>query len=98
MLERVVVVLSIVLYGNRLAQIPEFDNDLWIVFVDFDRRNVFDNGLNFIEYIRHQDGVIGREKSPRLLADGRMRNVLIVAHLLDRVDDVVRKLLGSVVG
>ncbi len=63
MFERVVIVLAIVLDGDRFAQIAEFDNDLRIVFIDLDRRDVFDDGFNFVQHVRHEDRVIRREKS-----------------------------------
>ena len=97
MLERVVIVLAIIFDRDRFAQIAQLDHDLRIVFINLDRSDVFDNCFDFFQDIRYQNRVISRKKAARFLNDRRMRNVFIVADLLDGVDDVIGKLLGAVV-
>ena len=63
MFESVVIVLAIILDGDRLAQVAEFDHNLRIVFVDLDRSDVFDYGFDFVEHVRHQDRVISGEEA-----------------------------------
>ena len=93
MLERVVIVLAIILDGDRLTQIAELNHHLRIVLVDFDGRDVFDDCFDFLEHVRHQDRMIGRQKAARLLNDRRMGNVFVIAHLFDGIDDIVGKFL-----
>src|SRR5258706_3828234 len=98
MLERVVIVLAIIFDGDRFAQVAKFNHDLGVVIVDFNWRYIFDYGLDFLEHVGYQNRVIGRQKAARLLDDGGMRNVFIVAYLFDGIDDVVGKFLRIVIG
>ncbi len=89
MLQSIVIVLAIILNRNRLAQVAQFYYDLGIVLFDLDRGDVFDDCFDLFQDIGYEDGVIRRQKAARFLDDSRMRDVFIVAHLLDCVDDVV---------
>src|SRR5215207_3885807 len=97
-LQRVVVELAVVLDGDVLAQVGQLDDDLRVVFADLDGRDVLDDGLDLAEDVRDEDGVVGRKIPAGLLDDRRVRDVLVVADLHDRVDDVVGELLRRVVG
>src|SRR5215204_2681473 len=96
--ERVVVVLAVVLDRDRLAQVGQLDDDLRVVVVHLDGRDVLDDRLYLREDVGDEDGVVGRKIPARLLDDGRVRDVLVVADLHDGVDDVVGELLRRVVG
>ena len=97
MLESVVIVLAIILNRDGLAQVAQLNHDLRIVFVDFNRRDVFDHRLDFLEHVGHQNRVISGKKTAGFLNNRRMRDVFIFADLFDRVDDVVGELLRVVV-
>ena len=97
MLERVVIVLAIIFDRDRFAQIAQLDHDLRIVFINLDRSNVLDHRFDFFQDVRYQNRVISRKKAARFLNDRRMRNIFIVADLLDCIDNIVGKLLGRIV-
>src|SRR5947209_1591896 len=97
-LQRVVIILAVVLDRDRLAQVREFGDDLRVVLLDLNRRDVLDHGLDLALDVGDEDGVVGRKVAPRLLDDRRVRHVLVVADLHDRVDHVVGELLRRVVG
>src|ERR1041385_5521551 len=97
MLERIMVVLAIVLDRYRLSQVAELDYDLRIVFINFDWSNILDDRFDLVQHVSDQDGVISRKKSPRLLNDRWMRNILVITVLFDGVDDVVGKFLRAVI-
>ena len=63
MLEGVVVVLSIILNRDRLAQVSKFNHDLRIVFFDFNGRDVFNDRFDFVEHVGHENRVICRKKT-----------------------------------
>src|SRR2546423_112783 len=96
--ERVVVELAVVLDRYRLAQVAQLDDDLRVVLVNLDGRDVLDDRLDLGLHVRDEHGVVGRKIPTRLLDDGRVRDVLVVADLHDRVDHVVGELLRRVVG
>src|ERR1044071_3271360 len=98
MLQRVVVELAVVLDRDVLAQVGQLDDDLRVVVVNLDGRDVLDDRLDLTQDVRDEDGVVGRQVASRLLDDGRVRDVLVVADLHDGVDDVVGELLRRVVG
>ncbi len=53
--------------------------------------------LGHAEHVDHQHRVVRRDRAARLADDVRVRDLVGVADLLDRVDDVVRVLLHRVV-
>ena len=97
MFEGVVIVLAIILDRDCFAQIAQLNHDLRIVFVDFNRRDVFDHRFDFFEHVGDQNCVIGGKKPAGFLDNRRMRHVFIFADLFDRVDDVVGKFLRVVI-
>src|ERR1051326_1942428 len=97
MLESVVVILAIILDRNCLSQVAELDDYLRIVFINFDRRDVFDHSFDLFQYIGYQDGVIGRQVTSRFLNDCRMGDVFVFTDLFDGIDDIVGKFLGGVI-
>ena len=58
MLERVVIVLAIILNCDCLAQVAQLNHYLRIVFVDFDRRDVLNDGFNLFQNVRYQNRMI----------------------------------------
>ena len=63
MFECVVIVLAIVFDSDRLAKIAELDHNLRIVFIDLDRRDVFNDRFDLVEHIGHEDRVIGSQET-----------------------------------
>ena len=98
MFERVVVELAVVLDRDRLAQVGQLDDDLRVVLLDLNRRDVLNHRFDLVLDVGDEDGVVGRQIPARLLDDRRVRDVLVVADLHDRVNHVVGELLRAVVG
>src|ERR1051326_4461192 len=96
MFKRVVVILAIVLDADRLTQITEFDHDLRIVFVDLDRRNVFDDGFNLIvtNLFDCIDNVVRKllRRVVRRRIKRRLRTVVIDGHAAANVEQLDRHL------
>ena len=97
MFESVVVVFAIVLDADRLAQVAEFNYDLRIVVLNFNGRDIFDDGVDFLQDIGYQNRVIGGQVTTRFLDNCRMRDVFVVTDLLDGIDDVIGKFLRRVI-
>ena len=95
--QSVVIILAIIFDRNCFAQIAKLNYDLRIIFLNFDRRYVFNYSFDFILYVRDYQRVIGGQVTARLLDDRRMRHVFVVADLLDCVDNVVGEFLRRVV-
>ena len=91
------IVLAIILNRDRLAQIAQFNNDLGIVLIDFDWRDVLDHGLNLVKHVSDQNRVISGEKPARLLNNSWVGHIFVFANLLDGIDNVVSKLLRTVI-
>ena len=63
MLQGIVIVLAIILNGDRRAQIAKLDHDLRIVLFNFERRDRLDDGFDFFQHVRHQNRVIGGQEA-----------------------------------
>jgi hypothetical protein len=67
--ERVVIILAVVLDADVLAQIAEFGDDLRIIGVDLNRRDVFDDRFDLFDDVRDENRVIGAQVTTRFLND-----------------------------
>ena len=94
-LDRVVIALEQVLVRDRLIRVPHVGDE---------RRHRLDELFGHVgvelgdaEDVHHEDRVVRRDRAARFRDDVRMRDLIGIADLFDRVDDVVRVLLHGVV-
>ena len=95
-LEGVVVALAQRLRVDRLVDRGELLQDGRVARGDADALALLDT-VGDVEDVRHEDRVVGRDGAAGLGDEDRRRHLLLVADLLDRVDDVVGVLLDRVV-
>ena len=58
MFESVVIVLAIILDCDCFAQVTQLDYHLRIIFVNCNWRDVFDDGFDLLQNIRHENRMI----------------------------------------